>query len=213
MTSMEEKIKLLQKPLDSEDIELRIGHFMGTNGFCMLLAYKTARVDSERLDSVFPGAWGNSHSRDSKGILTATIRVWNHEINCWVERSDVGVESNTEKEKGEASDAFKRAGFKWGIGAELYNFPFIWINWNDYSEYNNKFTPKNFDNKSIKIDEYIVENAEVKKLKLTHKGTVIFEFGKNVKAPEKEKQEEAKHLPAIIIGVSAAVLAIAKIFF
>ena len=37
------------------------------------------------------------------------------------------AESNTEAEKGRASDAFKRAGFKWGIGRELYTAPFIWV--------------------------------------------------------------------------------------
>ncbi len=39
----------------------------------------------------------------------------------------MGTKSNTEKEKGQASDAFKRAAFNWGIGRELYTAPFIWI--------------------------------------------------------------------------------------
>jgi hypothetical protein len=45
----------------------------------------------------------------------------------WVEKEDTGTESNTEKEKGLASDSFKRACFNWGIGRELYTAPFIWI--------------------------------------------------------------------------------------
>ena len=45
----------------------------------------------------------------------------------WVWKQDVGVESFTEKEKGQASDSFKRACFNWGIGRELYSAPFIWI--------------------------------------------------------------------------------------
>jgi len=40
---------------------------------------------------------------------------------------DTGTESNTEKEKGLASDSFKRACFNWGIGRELYTAPFIWV--------------------------------------------------------------------------------------
>jgi hypothetical protein len=32
-----------------------------------------------------------------------------------------------EAAKGEASDAFKRACFKWGLGRELYTAPFIWV--------------------------------------------------------------------------------------
>ena len=35
--------------------------------------------------------------------------------------------SYSEKEKGQASDSFKRACFNWGIGRELYTAPFIWI--------------------------------------------------------------------------------------
>jgi hypothetical protein len=44
---------------------------------------------------------------------------------------DCGIESREDGEgnekKGEASDAFKRAGFRWGIGRELYTSPFVWI--------------------------------------------------------------------------------------
>lgn len=45
----------------------------------------------------------------------------------WVSKEDVGVESMTEKTKGEASDSFKRACFNWGIGRELYEYPLIQI--------------------------------------------------------------------------------------
>jgi hypothetical protein len=45
----------------------------------------------------------------------------------WVWKSDCGTESNTEAQKGEASDSFKRACFNWGIGRELYTSPFIWL--------------------------------------------------------------------------------------
>jgi hypothetical protein len=49
----------------------------------------------------------------------------------WIMKEDVGVESKTEKEKGQASDAFKRACFNWGIGRELYTAPFVWINYTE----------------------------------------------------------------------------------
>ena len=45
----------------------------------------------------------------------------------WIAKEDTGTESNTEKEKGLASDSFKRACFNWGIGRELYTAPFIYI--------------------------------------------------------------------------------------
>lgn len=188
-------INELSKPLSIDDIEFRIGSVAKpkqgeqSKGFSML-AYKTARTDVKRLNDCLGLNWKNRYFYDDNKILCCEILIYNSEIKEWISRVDVGTESMTEKEKGTYSDAFKRAGFKWGIGAELYNFPFIWINWNDYTEYNGKFTPKNFDNKSIKIEEYIVDNAEVKKLKLSHKGTVIFEFGKTVKSEGKPIEKE-----------------------
>lgn len=188
-------INELSKPLSIDDIEFRIGSVAKARqgelpkGFSML-AYKTARTDVKRLNDCVGLNWKNKYFYDTTGILCCEISIYNSEIKEWISRVDVGTESMTEKEKGTYSDAFKRAGFKWGIGAELYNFPFIWINWSDYSEYNGKYTPKNFDNKSIKIDEYVVENAEVKKLKLSHKGTVIFEFGNAIKAQDKPIEKE-----------------------
>lgn len=190
-------INELSKPLNIDDIEFRIGSVAKPKqgehpkGFSML-AYKTARTDVKRLNDCCGLDWKNRYFYDDNKILCCEISIYNNGTKEWVSRVDVGTESMTEKEKGTYSDAFKRAGFKWGIGAELYNFPFIWINWNDYSEYQGKFTPKNFDNKSIKIEEYIVDNAEVKKLKLTHKGTVIFEFGKTVKVEDKLTKKENK---------------------
>ena len=178
----------LSKPLQIDDIEFRIGSVQKTynkeqpKGFS-LLAYKTARTDVKRLNEAVGLNWKNRYFYDDKGILCCEISIYNSEIGEWVSRVDVGTESNTEKEKGSYSDAFKRAGFKWGIGTELYNMPFIWINWNDWSEYQGNYKPRNFDSKSIKIEDFICENAEVKKLKLTHKGTVIYEFGKNIIAP------------------------------
>lgn len=44
-----------------------------------------------------------------------------HKHYEWVWKWDCGAESNIEKEKGQASDAFKRAAVKWGIGRFLYS--------------------------------------------------------------------------------------------
>ena len=127
----------LSKPLSVDDIEFRIGSVAKAKqgeqpkGFSML-AYKTARTDTKRLNEVVGMGWKNDYLYDKHDILCCEILIYDPTIKEWIGRKDVGTESNTEKEKGSYSDAFKRAGFKWGIGAELYNFPFIWINWNDY---------------------------------------------------------------------------------
>ena len=61
------------------------------------------------------------------GDLYCIISVWDSEKKMWISKEDVGTASYTAKEKGRASDAFKRACVKHGIGRELYTAPYIWI--------------------------------------------------------------------------------------
>lgn len=111
--------------LNSSEIECRIGTINDKG--CSLLLYKDARVDMRLLDETFGSMnWMRSHDIID-GNLYCTISIWDKDKSQWVSRQDVGTESFTEKEKGQASDAFKRAGFNWGIGRELYTAPFIWI--------------------------------------------------------------------------------------
>ena len=116
---------LVFRDLTSEDVEVRV-QSCKENGVSLLI-YKDARVDQAILDeTVGPTKWKKSY-REIKGNLFCTISIWDPELGEWVSKEDCGVESNTEKEKGEASDAQKRSGFAWGIGRELYSAPFIWI--------------------------------------------------------------------------------------
>ena len=114
------------RTLNADEIECRVGS-VSTNG-CSLLMYKDARVDMRLLDEVV-GAfnWKREHEIIN-GNLYCTVSIYNADTKEWVSKQDVGVESNTEKEKGQASDAFKRACFNWGIGRELYTCPFVWVN-------------------------------------------------------------------------------------
>lgn len=115
--------KKLTEPLKSEDIELRVGRITEYQGnYTMhLLAYKTSRIDVVRLnEACTPLGWQCKYHYDAKDYLCCSIGVFDKENNQWVWKSDVGTESNTEKEKGSYSDALKRAGYRWGIGIELY---------------------------------------------------------------------------------------------
>ena len=113
------------RPLTADEVEVRIGT-VGKKGVTMLL-YKNARVDRAMLDEEFGRMnWQDRYS-EHKGNLFCSIGVYDPEKKEWVWKEDCGTESQTEKEKGEASDAFKRAGFRWGIGIELYNSPRITI--------------------------------------------------------------------------------------
>ena len=113
------------RKLKANEIECRVAQ-VGQTG-CSLLLYKTARVDRQILDETFGQMnWQNDFKViDGKMYGGIGIRV---ELSpSWVWKWDCGVESNTEAEKGQASDCFKRAGFKWGIGVELYSAPFIFV--------------------------------------------------------------------------------------
>lgn len=118
---MEKEIRLLK----ADEIECRVG-MIKSNGLTLLL-YKDARVDMKILDETFGvGYWQRTHEVIN-GNLYCNIEIWNDDIKQWIKKQDVGTESYTEKEKGQASDSFKRAGFNVGIGRELYTSPFIWI--------------------------------------------------------------------------------------
>lgn len=115
------------RTLKASEIELRIAT-INQKGLSLLL-YKDARVDQNILDeTVGKTNWQRHHSRDNANCIVA---IWDDEKQQWIEKEDTGTESFTEKEKGLASDSFKRACFNWGIGRELYSAPFIWISAED----------------------------------------------------------------------------------
>lgn len=113
------------RPLRADEIEVRIGQIY-ERGVSMLL-YKNARTDMAILDETYGATGWQCDYKEVKGNLYCGIGIENPITGEWVWKWDCGTESNTEKEKGEASDAFKRAGFRWGIGRELYTAPFIWL--------------------------------------------------------------------------------------
>lgn len=116
----------LNTPLTVSEIDFRV-QSINKGGYATILAYKDARVDMNRLDAVYGvGFWQKKYELIN-GNLFCSVGIWNDKLKQWVYVQDVGTESNTEKEKGQASDAFKRACFNLGIGRELYDYPVIQI--------------------------------------------------------------------------------------
>lgn len=116
--------------LTAGEIECRVAQAgkSGDRVWCSILIYKDARVDQRILDAtVGPMNWKTEYSVID-GNLYCTVSIWDGEKKEWISKQNVGVESNTEKEKGQASDALKRACFTWGLGVELYTAPKIFIN-------------------------------------------------------------------------------------
>lgn len=109
--------------LNAEEIEVRIAAC--NKGGVQLLLYKNARVDANILDETVGNLnWRKTYTRDNHNCI---LSIWDSEKNCWIEKEDTGTESYSEAEKGLASDSFKRAGFAFGIGRELYTAPNIFI--------------------------------------------------------------------------------------
>ena len=123
----------LSAPLTIDQIDFRV-QSINKGGYATILAYKDARVDMHRLNEVLgPGKWQRKHEFIN-GRLFCSVGIWTAESGwAWVQ--DVGTESNAEKEKGQASDSFKRACFNLGIGIELYDYPVIQLKLR-----NNEFT-------------------------------------------------------------------------
>ncbi len=118
--------KLLD-PLPIESIDFRI-QSINKGGYATILAYKDARVDMQRLDeAVGPTRWKRQHCRENHNCI---VSIYDETIQQWISKEDTGTESNTEQQKGLASDSFKRACFNWGIGRELYDYPLIQIKLN-----------------------------------------------------------------------------------
>ncbi len=182
------KLLELQKPLEIKDIDFRI-QSINKGKYATILAYKDARVDMNRLDDVVGTQnWQRNH-KEVKGVVYCGIGIRQYldamgeftTEDSWVWKWDAGSESQAEKEKGQASDSFKRAGFNWGIGRELYDYPIISIKLfdNEVSEYNGKFRAS-FDLKLREwtwISEFTDGNITGLACKDTN-GKVRFNWGK-----------------------------------
>lgn len=167
------------RKLRADEIECRIGQIK-ENGLSLLL-YKDARCDMNILDETFGSMnWKREHTRDNRNCI---VSVYDEDKKEWVSKEDTGTESNTEAEKGLASDSFKRACVNWGIGRELYTAPFIWVNADNIEI-------KNYGGKLRCNDKFIVEkitykeNGDIDGLSIkTARGARVF-----VQKPYKEQK-------------------------
>lgn len=120
-------------------------------GKATLLLYQDARCFMDILDETVGQFGWQKKYEEIKGNVYCSIGIKDTETGEWVWKSDCGAESNMEAEKGEASDAGKRAAVCWGIGRSLYTGPEIKITCPDSYYYNDKLTMK-FYVKSITYD-------------------------------------------------------------
>lgn len=171
------------RTLKPDEIECRVAQ-CNDKGVSILL-YKTARTDADLLDeTVGTQNWENDFKLVD-GVLYGGIGVDYLSNGHLVWKWDAGVESNTEAEKGRASDAFKRAGFKHGIGRELYSAPFIWIGAENCSRLvKNERTGKWQCSDYFDVSDITYDEAErIKTLAITSKGRTVYTFGNTTQNP------------------------------
>lgn len=183
------------RPLKAEEVDVRVGQCKD-NGVSLLL-FKDARVDMSLLDEVVgPECW-ECRYEEIGGKLFCTVSIYvivneGDKFKTLIDKQDVGVPSNMESTKGEASDAFKRACFKWGIGRELYTAPFIWVpadKCNIKKGKNGK--PQCYDD--FRVTEMEVEDGQIVKLQvcnMSKRGLVV--YGNSVKAEDIPESDSCK---------------------
>ena len=149
------KMEMKFRDLQASEIDVRVATVSDKG--CSLLLYKDARVDMDILDETVGAMnWQRSHSRENANCI---ISIWDSEKLQWISKEDTGTESFTEKEKGLASDSFKRSAFNWGIGRELYTAPFIWVK-NDGVTLVEKNGKKSTYDK-FTVEQIIIENKKI----------------------------------------------------
>lgn len=169
------------RDLTADEIEVRVQSIKEKDGKpsgVVLLLYKNARCDMNILDeTVGAENWQREHY-ECKGNLFCRVGIRtclkdNEAVAEWVWKSDCGVESNTEAQKGEASDSFKRACFNWGIGRELYTSPFIWIPAEQCNIYDTKRMDKYgrpiyATNDRFYVEKIIIEDKKMKAISIVN---------------------------------------------
>lgn len=181
------------RTLRADEIDCRIAQVKKDGSGLSLLLYKDARCDQNILDEVVgPFNWKREHTRDNKNCI---VSIWDKEKGQWIGKEDTGTESNTEREKGLASDSFKRACFNWGIGRELYTAPFIWIEKGNFTFKDGKCFDR-FTVHGIGYTDGVITGLEIKNQKMNK---IVYRFGKIEETapekPEKPDDEPQEEIP------------------
>ena len=164
------------RDLKADEIECKVST-INEKGLSLLL-YKTARTDMQLLDETVGAYNWKCDYKEVKGNMYCGISLYDKDKKEWITKWDCGVESAFgDKEKGEASDAFKRAGFRFLIGIELYTSPFIYIP-------AEKCDIRPYKDKYITYDKFQVEAIEITNKEITglaiknQKGVRVFSWRK-----------------------------------
>lgn len=117
-------------PLDQVEWRVDSKPYPRSSGMvCRYVPYLDAATVAGLLDEwVGPGRWADTYQEatlSGRPVLWCSLAV--RVDGEWVAKSDVGVPSEFEAQKGMVSDAFKRAAcLKWGAGRNVYDLPVLY---------------------------------------------------------------------------------------
>ena len=181
--------KYLFRTLRADEIDVRVGQ-INERGATLLL-YKDARCDMNILDETLgPECWQREHY-ECKGNLYCRVGICVETKKGeavfpeWIWKSDCGTESNTEAEKGESSDSFKRACVNLGIGRELYTAPFIYIPADKMAMYDKGSKKATNDKFTVTQIEYDNRRQIIELVVVNQKGDTVYSFKKKGAAKPK----------------------------
>lgn len=200
---------MIFRKLTANDVEARV-QSCDENGFILLL-YKNARCDMNVLDeAVGAENWQREHY-ECKGNLFCRVGININYMDEGLEqeyiwKADCGTESNTEKEKGESSDSFKRACVNWGIGRELYTAPKTKIKGHTYQpKHNGKevYKPEYYAFDVVEMEVSDEMPRRITKLTIIgksmqggyHEDEIFSWTDKSKPAPKAEPKADAKATP------------------
>jgi hypothetical protein len=189
-----------------------------TNGSKYIyVSYIDARDVVAELNKRFGNCWSKkivNMQKTDEGYMCLCRIIVKHE-NGYIQRvEDIGTESNVEKQKGAASDAFKRAAVMLGIGTELYDMPKFTLHAHNESN-GTPFMNKNLrslmqkvamHHKELDVEEvHIVETSRYnwEARKQVYKDFVAIQFPGEA-APVEKKPKVESAAPAITEGAPTA---------
>lgn len=109
----------------------------------MCVPFITGNQVRQRLNDVLGAKWQDRMEKHEDRTLCILSIYIDGE---WRDRTDVGTPSREEKEKGETTDALKRAAKNWGVGAYLDGLPNVTL---PYVRANGKNVPATPDKKNL----------------------------------------------------------------
>lgn len=140
--------------------KFRIQSYSKNKPSAQCVAYIDARDVMDLLDQVCGVENWQCSYKEIKNNIYCEISIF---INGqWVSKMDCGTESKTEAEKGEASDSFKRAAVKWGIGRFLYEIPMQFVKTDAVKEgYNYPNVVDDNGKRVFDLSEYLMKKVKL----------------------------------------------------